>query len=164
MRRSEAAHDAGENVDAAVDPGAIDAGGGAVGKDAGFAIVQCADDDIGPAKVIQSYVGEEIAVDGLSVDFGIDVAGGAGGGGGFEISFITFAEEDRAGEIAGLDVVHIDDQNVADAKEGEVFDHFVAQCACTDDEDAGGGDFLLVPPLDGAQAGEALVGEGDWLG
>ena len=75
--------------------------------------------------------------------------------------FVLFAEEDGAGEVAGFDAVHIDDEEMADAQEGEVFNDFVAQCASADDEDAGGGDFFLVPPLDGAEAGEALFGKGN---
>ncbi len=164
MRRGEAANDAGEDVDAAIDPGSADTGGGAVGEDASFAVVECADDYLCPTEMAKADIGEEIAVDGLGVDAGINLAGGGGGGGGFEAAFIFFAKENRATEVAGLDAVHIDDEDVADAQKSEIFDDFIAECAGADDEDARGGDFFLVPPFDGAEAGEALFGEVDNVG
>src|SRR5204863_469595 len=82
-------------------------------------------DDLCPTEMTEADVGEEIAIDGLGVDAGINLAGGGGGGGGFEAAFIFFSEEDGAGEIAGLDAVHIDDEDVADAEEREIFDDVV---------------------------------------
>jgi len=59
-----------------------------------------------------------------------------------------------------LDVVHVHDEDGADADEGQVLEDLVPQCAGADDEHPRLGEAVLVPPLDKPLAVEAPLDQG----
>jgi hypothetical protein len=149
--------DALDLFDGAVDPGAVDFPGGAVDGEARFAVVESADDDVGPAEDADAEIVNDVAVKEGDVHLGVNFFCRARGDGGFEIAGVGFAVEHRAGEVGVFDAIFVGDEEVADAEEGEVFDDLVAEGAGADEEDFGGGEFLLIPPGDEAEAVEAVV-------
>ena len=46
---------------------------------------------------------------------------------GFEAAVVRFAVKNRPREVRILDPVHVGDQNIADAEQGQIFDDFVAE-------------------------------------
>ena len=65
---------AGDGLDGAVDPGAIDLVAMAIDREAGLAIIQPGDDNIRPSECAHAQVVNHIAVESVSVDFGINGA------------------------------------------------------------------------------------------
>lgn len=49
------------------------------------------------------------------------------------------AKEELPVQVGDVNCVHVDDVDVAEAREGEVFEHFAAQAPGAHDEDLGGG-------------------------
>lgn len=164
VTRAGGAEDAGgalNVLNGTVDPGGIELKAGAVDGEARFAVVQTGDDQIGPAEGTQAQVVNNVAGEGLGEDIGVDIFGAAGGDVGFVLAVIRGTVENGAAEVGVFNAVHVGDEETANAEEGEIFDDFIAEGAGTNDKDAGVGEFLLIPPVDEAQAGEAIVGGGD---
>ena len=53
--------------------------------------------------------------------------GGLDGDVGLESAVVRFTVKNRPGEVRVFDPVHVGDQDVADAEQGQVFNDFVAQ-------------------------------------
>src|SRR5205085_9805201 len=113
---------------------------------------QRADHELCPAEAAATQVGQDIADDRFYVHRRIDSLRGQRRTLGFELAFIFLAEKDRAAEVAQFDSVHVRNQEVAYAQQGQVFNNFISKRARADDKDACLAQLRLVPPFDGLES------------
>ncbi len=89
------------------------------------------------------------------MNIGVDLFGARRRYFGFAPSGIAGAEEGRAAQVGGFDDVEIDDVQVTETHQCQIFDHLVTQGAGTHDQGFGLRDLLPLPPgdeIEGAQA------------
>ena len=72
---------------------------------------------------------------------------------------MPFAKQDAAGEVGIFDLIKVDDKDVANAEEGKVLQHFIAEGTRPDDKDFCRAQFLLVPPSDETESAVTVVGD-----
>ena len=154
--------DAGDAVDAfdgAVDPRAIHFPRGAIDPQAGFAIVEPGENQIAGGEEAEAALARDIRDDGLQQGIGRDGKIGAGGGVHFKVADVALAKQNGARKIRFVDLVHVHDDDVAEAKQREVFQDFIAKRAGADDEHARRCKLFLVPPGNQPEAAVAIFVE-----
>ena len=129
----------------------------AVDRHAGFAIVEPAEDDVGPAVDSQAQVVDDVAVERLDPHVGIDLARPLGGDGGLRLPAVAGPKQDRARQVRVLDRVEVGDEDVADAQQRQILEDLVADRPRADQEHLAPREPLLVPPADQPESREAVV-------
>ena len=124
-----------EPLDRAVDPDLARPGGGAIDRHAGLAIVEAAEDHVGPAIGPGAQVVDDVGRQRLHAHAGVDFAGPGGGDVGLRQPAVLAAKRDGAGKVRVLDAVAIGHQDVADAQEGQVLEDLVPQRPGADDQE-----------------------------
>jgi len=94
------------------------------------------------------FAGDFIYTQRSDIDFGKQFARAFGGHIGLVTPAIRLTEKNRAREIRWLDLVEINEQNVADSDQGQVFDNFIAESTGTDYQNPGIFETALIPPAD----------------
>ena len=116
------------------------------------------------AEQVGGVVGDEVGGVRLDHDFRVEAADLAGGGDGLgqRLGGVGLVEEHLPLQIAGLDVVAIDDAQVADSGARQQRSEGRAGGSAADDGDAGGGQLLLAFGSDGLEEDLAGVPLGEF--
>ncbi len=111
-----------------------------------------------------NVVRREVGDVGFDFDFGVEGANLAGGSDGLgqRLGGVGLVEEHLALQVAGLDVVAVDDAQVADSGAREQGSEGRAGGSAADDGDAGGGQALLAVGSDGWKEDLAGVALGEF--
>ena len=121
-----------------VDPGTLLAHGVVVEQVAGFKVVGAVEDEIGVFQKILAVIRRKVFDVGLDGDGGVDLLQLAVGGDGLgqRLGGIALVEQDLALQVAGLDVVAVDDADVAHAGAHQQRTEDRAGGSAADDDDA----------------------------
>src|SRR5262249_32637902 len=96
----------------------------------------------------EPQIREDISLDRLHIHFRVNLPGGSSRTKSLGLAFIRFAEQDRAAEVAQLDLIHIRNDDVTNAQQREVLEDFIPQRPGANDHDPGTQNDRLGPPLD----------------
>ena len=156
----------GENVESdgvaadggGVNPGEIFADGVIVDEITSFEIVGAVEDELHVGEEVGDVAGHEVGDVGFDDDFRVEGADFAGRGDGLGQRFggIGFVKEHLTLQVAGLDVVAIEEAEIADPGAGEERSQSGAGGAATDEGNACGSEALLALGGDGLE--EYLAG------
>jgi len=115
------------------------------------------EDEIAPKEDAEAKRVQNVRVDGSNGGFGEEFFVGGRHDVGLVVADGVRRKEDGAREIGDFDAVQIDNDDVQEAEEREVFEDLVAERTCADDEHAGGANLLLVPPWDEPEAAITIL-------
>lgn len=158
----EDADDAHQFLNGAIDPWFVNGPAEAIEGEAGFAVIETADNDIDVAEDAEAEFEVDVAVPRHDIDIRVEFFDAFGGGIDFAAAAVAGAEENGTAEIAIFDGVEVGDDDIAEAHEGEVFENFVAEGAGADDKSGSVADNFLLPPADVAKSVVTIgIGIGD---
>src|SRR5439155_12698975 len=96
----ETAHDAVEDLDAAIEPGTVHPRAGAIDEHARLPIVQRSNHYISPAEITEPEIGQDIADERSGFNAVENPLGAAHGAFGFAATLILFSKKHRAAQVA----------------------------------------------------------------
>ena len=149
-----------EHVDAAIDEGATHAVAGAVHGEAGLPVVQRSEDDVRPPEEPQPDAVDHVGLHGDRPHLGEDARGRARRSDGLGRACVGRPEQHRTRQVGDLDMIEVDDDERSDTQQRAVLDELVAQRPRADHDDLRPRQAPLIPPVDEAEPGEALVRAG----
>jgi hypothetical protein len=112
-----------------------------------------------PAEISESDICKQISRERLQSLLGINTSRGAGRTLGFEFSFVLGAKKNGAAEVAQFNSVHVDDDDVTDAEQREIFYDFISERTRAGDEHARIAQQGLFPPLNRFESGKAALAQ-----
>jgi hypothetical protein len=143
--------------DRAIDPRSIYLPAVAVNCEAGFPIVESAENYVCPAENAKAKLIDDITVECTNIYLRINRPRSSSSDFGFWLSVVRLAVENRPRQIRVFHAIQVRNKDIANAEQRKVLYQFVSQCAGTDYKYVSATKPILIPPADEAKAVKPIV-------